>query len=99
MATGFLHPVEPQPFLPDGNPADYTNCITDPTHSAVVLLFTRSALFAEPRGGKVRINRLEETTRSPRNCRQVYSLLADIAAVAEDTLYSLLSWQTQWTQP
>ena len=41
-----------------------------------VLLFTLSALFAEPRVGKTRAQRLEEGLRSCRNWRHIYSLLA-----------------------
>lgn len=52
-------------------------------------------LFTEPRIGKVQVKRLEEDSRSQRNCRHIYSLLADAAAVAVDTLYSLLPWLTQ----
>ena len=37
VATGFLHPVEPQAPLPSEYPADYTNCIADPAHSASCL--------------------------------------------------------------
>ena len=33
VVTGFLHSVEPQAPLPDGYPANYINCITDPVHS------------------------------------------------------------------
>ena len=44
-----------------------------------VLLFTLSALFAEPRVGK----RLKEDTISRRNCRHVYSLLAGTAAITQ----------------
>ena len=48
-------------------------------------------------GGQAK--RLEGDSRSCRNCRHAYSLLADTAAaVAADTLYSPLSWLTQWTQ-
>ena len=32
VATGFLHPVEPQAPLPAGYPAVYTSCISDPAH-------------------------------------------------------------------
>ena len=32
VATGFLHPVEPQAPLTAGYPADYTSCILDPIH-------------------------------------------------------------------
>ena len=63
-----------------------------------VLLFTLLTLFAEPRVGKAQTKRLEEDSRSHKNCRYVYSLLADAAAIAGDALYSLLSWLTQWTQ-
>ena len=54
MATSFLYPAEPQPLLPAGYTADYTNCITDPAHSAIVSLFTMSVLSAEPRVVKMR---------------------------------------------
>ena len=61
-----------------------------------VSLFTLSALFAEPRVGKARAKRLEEESRSCRDCRLVYSpgwhgshntasLLADAAAGAAAT--------------
>ena len=34
LATGFLHPVEPQASLPAGYPADYACCVGDhPVHS------------------------------------------------------------------
>ena len=61
----------------------------------VVLLFI---LFAELRVGKAQAKRLEEDWRSHRNCRRIYSLLADAAAVAVDMPYSLLLRPTQWTQ-
>ena len=48
----------------------------------VVLLFT---LFAELRVGKARAKRLEEDTRNHRNCRHIYFLLADLAAIAATT--------------
>ena len=51
----------------------------------VVSLFTLSALFAEPRVGKARAKRLEEDSKSRRNCRHVYSLLAEAAAGAAAT--------------
>ena len=35
---------------------------------------------------KIQAKRLEEDVRSLRNCRHIYSLLADAAAVAADTL-------------
>ena len=41
-----------------------------------------AALFFESRVGKTRTKRLEEDARSRRNCRHLYSLLADTAAVA-----------------
>ena len=63
---------------------------------SVVLLFTLIALFAEPRVGKARA---EVGTRSLRDCRHAYSLLAGTAAIAADRLYSLLSSLTQQTQP
>ena len=75
--------------------------------SHCISLFT---LFTEPRVGKAPAKSLEEDSRSCRIFRHVYSLLAytaaitvfsqdDAAAIAVDTLYSLLSWLTQWTQP
>ena len=48
----------------------------------IALPFT---LFAELRVGKARAKRLEEDARSHRNCRHIYSLLADLAAVAAAT--------------
>ena len=39
-------------------------------------------LFAEPRGGRVGVKKLKEDSRSHRNCRHVYSLLADAADAA-----------------
>ena len=45
----------------------------------IVLPFT---LSAEPRVGKAQVKSLEEELRRHRNCRHVYSLLADAAAVA-----------------
>ena len=52
-------------------------------------------LFTEPRVGKVQLKRLEEDSRGQRNCRHIYSLLADAAATAVDMLHSLPSWLTQ----
>ena len=43
----------------------------------VVLLSSLSALFTEPRAGKVRAERLERDSRCPRNCRYGYSRLFD----------------------
>ena len=57
----------------------------------IVLLFT---LFTEPRLGQAPTRRLEEDSRSCRNCRHIYSFLADTAAVAVDTLCAFLSWLT-----
>ena len=57
------------------------------------------ALFAEPRVGKVWAKRLEEDLRSCRTYRHIYSVLVDAAAITVDTLYVLLSWLTQRTQP
>ena len=48
----------------------------------IVLLFT---LFAEPRVRKAGAERLEGNSRSCRNCRHVYSLLAGTAAIAAAT--------------
>ena len=45
----------------------------------IVLLFT---LLAEPRVGKAQVKSLEKELRSHRNCRHVYFLLADAAAIA-----------------
>ena len=61
----------------------------------ILLLFT---LFTEPRLGQAPARRLEEDSRSCRNCRHIYSLLADTAVVAVDTLCAFLSWLTQGTQ-
>ena len=62
----------------------------------IASLFT---LFIEHRIGKAQAKRLEEDSRSHRNYRHIYSLLANAAAIAVDTLYFLLSWLIQWTQP
>ena len=43
----------------------------------VVLLFTLGAMFTETRVGTAQAKRLEEDSRSHRNCRHAYSLLAD----------------------
>ena len=64
-------------------------CIAAPVPDASFLLFTLSALFAEPRIGKPRAPRLEEDARHGRNCSQVYSLLAGAAAITQP-----LSWLT-----
>ena len=53
--------------------------LTAPT----VSLFTLCPLFTEARVGKARGKRLEENSRSSRNCRHIYSLLAGAAAVAQ----------------
>ena len=50
----------------------------------VVLLFTLFVLFTELRVDKVGTKRLEEDSRSHRNWRHVYSLLAGTAAAATD---------------
>ena len=47
----------------------------------VVLLFTVFTLFTEPRVGKVWSRRLEEDSRSHRNCRHIYFLLAGTATI------------------
>ena len=52
---------------------------------SVVSLFTLSTLFTEPRIGKVQAKSLEGDARSCRNCRHIYSLLADAAAIAAAT--------------
>ena len=41
-------------------------------------------LFTEPRVSKVGAGKLEENSRSPRNCKHVYSLLSGTAAAAAD---------------
>ena len=46
----------------------------------VVLLFTVFTLFTEPRVGKAWSRRLEDS-RSNRNCRHIYFLLAGTAAI------------------
>ena len=48
----------------------------------VVSLFTLPTRFAEPRVGKVQAKRLEGESRSHRNCRHIYSLLAGVATIA-----------------
>ena len=47
---------------------------------------------------KVQAGKLEENSRSCRNCWWVYSLLAGTAAEAAHTLHSLFSWLTPRTQ-
>ena len=51
-----------------------------------VLLFILFALLAEPRVGKAQAKRLEEDTRSCRNRRLVYPLLAGTAAITASLL-------------
>ena len=53
-----------------------------------VLLFTLSALFAEPRVSKAQVKSKEEDVRSHRNCRHIYSPLAATEAITVFTLYS-----------
>ena len=65
----------------------------------IILLIIQFALFTEPRVGKALAKRQEEESRNHRNCRHVYSLLADAAAIAVYVLYSLLLWLIQQTQP
>ena len=65
----------------------------------VVLLFTLSALLAEPGVGKAQAKRPEANSGSGRTCRCVSSLLADAAAVAADVLHSPFWWLTPRTQP
>ena len=48
-----------------------------------LILFTLSALFVEPRVGKVQAKDLEGVSRSCRNCRYVYSLLAGMATITQ----------------
>ena len=48
----------------------------------IVLLFSLSSLFAEPRDHKVRAMRLEGYWRNYLNCRHIYSLLGGTAAIA-----------------
>ena len=54
-------------------------------------------LFTESGAGKVQVKRLEGDSRTQRNCRHIYCLLADAAVTAVDTLNSLRSWLTQTT--
>ena len=54
--------------------------------TSIVLMFELCALFAEPMEGKAQAKRLGENSRSHRNCRGVYSLLARAAALAAETL-------------
>ena len=51
------------------------------------MLFT---LFTEPRVGQAPVKRLEDDSRSCRNCRHIYSLMAGGVAIAPDMLYSLV---------
>ena len=44
----------------------------------------------EPMVGKVQAKRLEEDAKSCTNCRYVYSLQVDAAAIITDMLYSLI---------
>ena len=46
----------------------------------IVLLFTLFVLLIEPRVGKVPAKRLEGDSRSRRNCRHIYSLMATTIA-------------------
>ena len=99
MATGFLHPVEPLAPLqagwypvysfsvePQGSCA-YLLCILTITPIVLLILV---AQFAEPSVRKLSA-KIQGDSRSHRNCRHVYSLLAGAAAVAADMLDSLLS--------
>ena len=56
----------------------------------IVLLFTPSAPFIEPRVGKARAKRLEEDAKSHWNCRCIYALLVVQAATTGP-----LPWLTQ----
>ena len=47
----------------------------------IVSLFTLSTLFTEPVVDKAQAKRLEESSRSHRNCRHIYSLLDGTAAI------------------
>ena len=47
-------------------------------------------LFAEARVGKEWAGKLEEDTRSQKNCRHISSLLTGTAAITVDMLYSLV---------
>ena len=55
------------------------------------------ALFAKPMAGKAQAGRPDENSRSCRKFRRVSSLLAGAAAVAANTLYSLLSFVADTT--
>ena len=57
------------------------------------------AVFIEPRVGKAWAKSLKENSESLSNFRCIYSILADTATITTDTVYSLLSWLTQWAQP
>ena len=46
-------------------------------------------MFVEPRVGKARSKKLEGDSRSRRNCRHVYSLLADTALAAAGISHSI----------
>ena len=49
------------------------------------------SLFAEPKAGKARAGKLEENSRSRRSCGHAYPLLTGKAAMAADTLHSVLT--------
>lgn len=51
----------------------------------ILLMMPTVLLFTEPRVGNAGDKRLKEDRRSSRNCRHVYFLLADTAAVAAAT--------------
>ena len=53
----------------------------------IVLLF---ALFAEPRVSQAQVKRLEDDSRSHRNCRHPFSFLNGMAAITQS-----LSWLMQ----
>ena len=65
------------------NPSLKLHLISHPVMLILFVLpvFLLSTLFTEPRVGKVLGKRLEEDTRSCRNHRYVYSLLAGMMAI------------------
>ena len=78
-ATGFLHPAAPPAPRPAGYPADYASCTAlQLVHGTVQLYLTVRTVCVD----KAQAKRLAEDLRSHRNDRQVYSLMADAAAIA-----------------
>ena len=80
---------EPVPCFMSGSNCCFLTCCIAVSHCPHCSL--------KPGQARHELKRLGNS-RSRRSCRHVYSLLADTAAIAADTLCSLLSWLTQRTQ-